>query len=156
MRVKFTFAIALLIIATALLWRFMQTSLYNKPVAQPPAHTGSGTAAGSSASAPDDHSGSAANAAQHPFFVALRYDKTRVLFLVDQLNDDTLPGGGLTQSLRTLDPAVAKLGVGRLWEPDEGLLQSYQELYSLAQTGDEWNLQVSANIHVPVVIQKPV
>src|SRR5579883_1906276 len=78
MRVKFTVATALLILATVLLWHYTQNSLSRKPASQTPKPRSSVNPSATPANnAPINAAGDSESAASRSTFVAMRYDKNR-------------------------------------------------------------------------------
>ncbi len=95
-------------------------------------------------------------AADEGTFVAIRYDKTHVLFRVADQRSDFEFGEDRAKDLHTLPEPIAKFGGGALWEPDAQLLADSRALYDRAPIGESWQLEITAGVSVPVIVQKPV
>jgi len=89
-------------------------------------------------------------------WVAVRFDKTHVVFLVGDESTDFALDEAHTKKLRSLGQTSADYGPGTLWEPDDELLAAQRKLFDLAHSGETWQLQVTANSQIPVVVQKGV
>ncbi len=89
-------------------------------------------------------------------FVAIRYDKTHVLFRVADPRSDFDFGEDRAKDLHTLPEPIAEFGGGSLWEPDAKLLTDYKALYDRAPVGETWQLEITAGLSVPVIVRKPV
>src|SRR5262249_25367082 len=93
---------------------------------------------------------------QEPTFVAIRFDKTRVLFRVVDERSDFEWSESQMQKLTNLGETATQSGGGTVYEPDDEILQAHTNLFKQAHAGDKWVLEVSAGKQVPVVVQKPV
>jgi hypothetical protein len=89
------------------------------------------------------------------FFVAIRYDKTHVLFRLGR-NADFVLDPERDKALRKLPDAVANYGTSAVWEPQTTLVDTLQDSFAPAHIGDQWRLEISAHSQIPVVLQKPV
>ena len=89
-------------------------------------------------------------------FVAIRYDKTHVLFRVAGQETDFELREDRTKTLNSLPKPVAEYGGDALWEPDAQLLAEHRKLFDHAPTGEQWQLEIAAGVRAPVVVQKPV
>lgn len=88
--------------------------------------------------------------------VAIRYDKTRVLFEVADERSDFQLDEARTQKLQTLGATSAEYGGGDVWKPDAELLSTYHELFERTHAGEEWRLEVSGNSRMAVFVKEPV
>jgi len=88
--------------------------------------------------------------------VAIRFDKTRVVFLVSDERSEFNLDEARTKKLHSLGEPVAEYGGGPLFEPDDELLQDQHELFDRAHAGEEWQLEISADSKMPVEIKQPV
>jgi hypothetical protein len=61
-----------------------------------------------------------------------------------------------SKKLHSLEKPIAEYDQGPVWEPDADLLNAHHELFDRAHAGERWELEVSANSRMPVVVQKPV
>jgi len=89
-------------------------------------------------------------------FIALRYDKTRVLFRLGDEGDFGLEDPEQEKTFHPLPPQVAEYGGAPPFELEPAVFESVKQHYEVAHVGDQWQLEVSAGARVPVVIQKPI
>ena len=88
-------------------------------------------------------------------FVAIRYDKTHVLFRLGA-NADFVLDPERDKALRKLPDAIANYGTSSVWEPQATLVETLRDSFAPAHVGDQWQLEISAHSQIPVVLQKPV
>lgn len=97
-------------------------------------------------------------------FMAFRYDSNRVLFRIGNERTAFCLSGNQFKGLRKLhaplpeyqkDDFVAFPGTD-LWEPSPDVLAANRALFDLAHAGERWQLEVSPNSRIPVIVQKPV
>jgi hypothetical protein len=89
-------------------------------------------------------------------FIALRYDKTHVLFRLGEKGDFTLRTEDDEKLLRPVPEATAKYGGASTFELDPKLDDQVRDAYSGAHAGEQWQLELHAGSRVPVTVQKPV
>ena len=88
-------------------------------------------------------------------FITPRYDSSRVIFL-DSATEDALDPK-LVERLPKLKPAIAELaGLDNLYEVDADFEYQHPQLFKITQTGEQWQLQISAGSTAQVVTEKPV
>jgi len=82
-------------------------------------------------------------------FIALRYDKTHVIFRLGDSDEFTL---------QEEDKSLLHSLPGRpeTFEPDAKVWDSIRERFDQAHVGEQWQLEVSAGSRIPVTIQKPI
>jgi len=113
--------------------------------------------------APPPPSGETRLSAAGPAFVAARYDATHVVFMVatdteSRFSNSPLsrPSGSPTRISAPPTPAAPLAGLDELWEPDSHSLHFFPEIVQKTLPGERWNLNFSANITIPVVIDRVV
>jgi hypothetical protein len=89
-------------------------------------------------------------------FIALRYDKTHVLFRLGEKGDFTLRTAEDEQLLHPVPEAIAKYGVAPAFDLDPRLDDQTRAAYSAAHVREQWELELQAGSRVPVTVQKPV
>lgn len=89
-------------------------------------------------------------------FIALRYDKTHVVFLFGNNIGFMLKGPDEEKMLHSLPNPVTKYGVAPTSEPDPKLWDSLRQNFEGAHVGERWQLEVSSGARIPVVVQKPI
>ncbi len=103
----------------------------------------SGAASGTPESTADDTSTA----------IAFRYDKTWVFFPAGYFEDFDW---GRTKDLKDLGAPIARNGPEGLWVADAELLRDNHELFNSAQSGEEWQLEISSSSRMAVIIKEPV
>lgn len=88
-----------------------------------------------------------------PTVIAFRYDKTRVFFPAGDFADFDWDR---TKKLKDLGAPTAKNGPEGLWVADAELLRDHHELFNSAQSGEEWQLEISSSSRMAVIIKEPV
>ena len=88
-------------------------------------------------------------------FVALRYDKTHVLFRLGESGDFTLEDPEQEKMFHQLAPPVAEYGA-QPSELEPAVFESVKQHYEPVHVGEQWQLEVLAGGRVPVTIQKPI
>jgi hypothetical protein len=88
-------------------------------------------------------------------FIAVRYDNTHVIFRLGDAGDFSLTKDQ-EKTLRSLPQPISVFGGAPAWELDSQLLQSLQSNFSGVHVGEQWQLELSENSRIPVVIEKPV
>jgi hypothetical protein len=89
-------------------------------------------------------------------FVALRCDKTHVLFLLGDNDSFGFGGPEEEKMLHSLPSPIAEYGGAPTSEPDPKIWDSLREHFNEAHVGERWQLEVSAGARIPVVMQKPI
>ena len=100
-------------------------------------------------------------AAAGPAFMAARYDATHVVFMVAAETESRFAaspyvGRNATKIPGPEMPAAPLAGLDELWEPDSQQLHFFPEIVQKTQLGEQWFLNVSADITIPVVIERTV
>jgi hypothetical protein len=88
-----------------------------------------------------------------PTVIAFRFDKTRVFFSAGDFADFDWDR---TKNLKDLGAPTAMNGPEGLWVADTELLRDHQELFNSAQSGEEWQLEISSSSQMVVIIKDPV
>jgi hypothetical protein len=98
-----------------------------------------------------------------PAFVAARYDATHVVFVVATDTESRFSNSPLNRSSGTptrisapAKPAAPLAGLDELWEPDSHSLHFFPEIVQKTRPGEQWNLSLSADTNIPVVIDRVV
>jgi len=98
-----------------------------------------------------------------PAFVAARYDATHVVFMVTSDTESRFSNSSLsrqsgnpTRISAPRKPAAPLAGLDELWEPDSHSLHFFPEIVQETQPGEQWNLSISADVTIPVVIERVV
>ena len=115
-----------------------------------------------SAAPPKPTSGSRLTAAG-PAFVAARYDRNHVVFIVaadtqNRFSDSPhrVFSGTPTRIAAPSHPAAPLAGLQELYEPDAQALHFIPKIVQETQTGDQWALNVSPDSNIAVTIERPV
>jgi hypothetical protein len=102
-------------------------------------------------------------AAAGPAFVAARYDRNHVVFVVttdaeQRFNSSPIRrlAGTPTKVAAPARPSAPLAGLQELWEPDSQSLHFYPKIIQAAQPGDQWLLSLSADATIPVAIERTV
>jgi hypothetical protein len=88
-------------------------------------------------------------------FIALRYDKTHVLFRPGD-NGDFYVDPEVEAMFHKLPESIAEYGGAETSEPDAKVWNSIREHFDQAHVGEQWLLELSAGSQIPVTVQKPV
>lgn len=96
--------------------------------------------------------------------MAFRYDRTRLVFRIGNEETQFCLSESQVKGLRKLDLPVPEYRKDDflwypgtdLWEPNPDVLAANQELFDQAHPGEQWQLEVSANSRIPVIVQKAV
>jgi len=98
-----------------------------------------------------------------PAFVAARFDRTHVVFIVTPETEtrfSTAPGlrlsGTPTKISAPAKPPAPLAGLQELYEPDSYSLHFFPKIVQKTQAGDQWMLNLSADSSIPVAIERPV
>ena len=96
-----------------------------------------------------------------PAFVAARYDATRVVFMVvaeteSRFASSSHLAGHPIKIPAPPKPAAPLAGLQELWEPDTQALHFFPEIVQKTQPGEQWWLNVSPALTIPVVIERAV
>ena len=110
---------------------------------------------------PPPPTGEARLGAAGPAFVAARYDATHIVFMVatdteSRFSPVNRPSGNPTRVSAPSKPAAPLAGLDELWEPDSHSLHFFPEVVRKTQLGEQWNLSVSVDSTIPVVIDRVV
>jgi hypothetical protein len=104
-------------------------------------------------------------------FIALRYDKTHVIFrlgdegdfFLDQEQEKTLRKVrgpifrfGDERALYSVPEPTVENGEAQIWELGPKLLQGLRANFNKVHVGEQWQLELSGDSRIPVVVQKPV
>src|SRR5580658_4144601 len=102
-------------------------------------------------------------AAAGPAFVAARYDRTHVVFVVTTDAESRFSDAPIrrlsvapTRVPASLTPAAPLAGLQELWEPDSQAIHFLPKIIQTTKSGDQWLLDLSANVTIPVVVEHPV
>jgi hypothetical protein len=113
--------------------------------------------------APPPPTGETRLSAAGPAFVAARYDATHVVFVVTTDAESRFSNSPLSRSAGTPTrisapnkPAAPLAGLDELWEPDSHSLHFFPEIVQKTHPGERWNLSLSADTTIPVVIDRVV
>jgi len=113
--------------------------------------------------APPSPTGESRLSAAGPAFVAARYDATHVVFMVatdteSRFSNSPLSrqSGNPTRLSAPSKPAAPLAGLDELWEPDSHSLHFFPEIVQKTQPGEQWNLSISSDFTIPVVIDRVV
>ena len=96
--------------------------------------------------------------------MAFRYDSTHLLFRIGNEETQFCLSEGQLKGLRKLELPVPEYKKDDfvwypgtdLWEPSPEVLAANRALFDLARPGAQWQLELSANSRIPVIVQKPV
>ncbi len=98
-----------------------------------------------------------------PAFVAARYDRTHVVFLVATDTESRFSASPISRFSATptkvaapANPAAPLAGLQELWEPDSHALHFFPEIVQKTQPGERWTLSLSPRSTIPVVIERVV
>lgn len=101
--------------------------------------------------------------ASAPAYVAVRYDKTHVVFMVatdTEARFSTSPhsqlAGGPIRIASPPKPSAPLAGLEELWEPDSSSLHFFPKIVQQTPPGEQWTLSVSPTTTIPVAIERPV
>jgi hypothetical protein len=88
-------------------------------------------------------------------FIALRYDKTHVLFRLGDSGDFYVQPEDEAM-FHKLPASIAEYGRAETSEPDAKLWHSIREHFDRAHVGEQWLLELSPGSRIPVTVQKPI
>jgi hypothetical protein len=88
-------------------------------------------------------------------FIALRYDKTHVLFRLGD-NGDFVVEPEVDAMFHKLPVPISEYGGAETSEPDTKIRDSIREHFEQAHVGEQWLLEVSSGSRIPVTVQKPI
>lgn len=88
-------------------------------------------------------------------FIALRYDKTHVLFRLGDSGDFYVEPE-VEAMFHKVPAPISEYGGAETSEPDPKTWDSIREHFEQAHVGDQWILEVSARSRIPVTVQKPI
>jgi hypothetical protein len=97
-----------------------------------------------------------------PSFIAVRYDASRVVFIVADDTESRFKSGvgrssaPLQKIPPASKPAAPLAGLQELWEADAAALFHLPESLKNTSAGEQWSLYVSPISILPVVIERPV
>ena len=96
-----------------------------------------------------------------PVYVAARYDASHVAFIVisdteSRFNPSPLMRSSLTKISAPAHPYAPLAGLQELWQPDSQYLHFLPKIIQTAQPGDQWILNVSPDLTIPVAIDHPI
>ena len=100
--------------------------------------------------------------AANPAYVAARYDETHVVFIVATdtearfSSSPLIRSGTHTRIAPALHPSAPLAGLQELWEPDSHSLHFFPKIIQITQPGDQWTLNVSPDLTIPVAIDRPI
>lgn len=89
-------------------------------------------------------------------FIAVRYDKTHVIFRLGGEGDFILEDPEQEKTFHQLPPQIAEYGLAPPSELDPAVFEKVKQHYAVANVGDHWELEVAPGVRAPVVIQKPI
>jgi hypothetical protein len=101
-------------------------------------------------------------AAAGPAYVAARYDKAHVVFLVASDTESRfstsphIQSVDLTRIPASRNPSAPLAGLQELWEPDPHALHFFPQIIQKAQPGEQWSLNLSQDTTIPVVIERVI
>jgi hypothetical protein len=102
-------------------------------------------------------------AAAGPAYVVARYDATHVVFMVATdtesrfSNSPFLHTSGIpTRIAESSKPSAPLAGLQELYEPDSQSLHFFPAVVQKTQPGERWSLSLSADMTVPVIIDRVV
>lgn len=104
------------------------------------------------------------NADDTSAFIAFRYDRTHLVFRIGNEETQFCLSPSQLKSLRKLDATIPDYKKDDflwfpgtdLWEPNPAVLSANRLLFDLAHSGEQWELELSANSRIPVIVQQPV
>jgi hypothetical protein len=98
-----------------------------------------------------------------PAFVAARYDRTHVVFIVSTDTEARFSGSPFSRTSGTPtrlpaspQPAAPLAGLQDLWEPDSQSLHFFPKIVQQTQPGEQWTLNVSPDLTIPVSIDRVI
>ena len=98
-----------------------------------------------------------------PAFVAARYDRTHVVFIVSTDTEARFSASPFSRTFGTAtripaspQPAAPLAGLQDLWEPDSQSLHFFPKIVQQTQPGEQWTLSVSPDLTIPVGIERVV
>jgi hypothetical protein len=112
--------------------------------------------------APPPATGEARLNAAGPAYVGARYDATHVVFVVATdtearfSNSPLIRSESPTRVSASAKPVAPLAGLEELWEPDSQSLHFFPKIVQTTQPGDQWSLNVSPDLTIPVSIDRVV
>ena len=98
-----------------------------------------------------------------PAFVAARYDRTHVVFVVTTDAESRFSqtplrrlAGTPTRIPASLNPAAPLAGLQELWEPDPSSIHFLPKIIQTAQSGDQWILSLTSSAAIPINVEHPI
>jgi len=88
-------------------------------------------------------------------FIALRYDKTHVLFRLRD-SGDFYAKPEVEAMFHKLPASISEYGGSATSEPDAKIWDSIREHFDQAHVGEQWLLELSAGSRIPVTVLKPI
>jgi hypothetical protein len=88
-------------------------------------------------------------------FIALRYDKTHVLFRLGD-SGDFYAQPEVEAMFHKLPASISEYGGAETSEPDAKIWDSIREHFDQAHVGEQWLLELSAGSRIPVTVRKPI
>jgi len=100
-------------------------------------------------------------AAAGPTYVAARYDDAHVAFIVvsdteSRFHPSPLMRSQLTKISAPARPFAPLAGLQELWQPDTQALRFFPKIIQTSQPGDQWILNVSPDLTIPVSIDRAI
>jgi hypothetical protein len=96
-----------------------------------------------------------------PTYVAARYDDAHVAFIVvsdteSRFHPSPLMRSQLTKISAPARPFAPLAGLQELWQPDTQALHFFPKIIQTSQPGDQWILNVSPDLTIPVSIDRAI
>jgi hypothetical protein len=88
-------------------------------------------------------------------FIALRYDKTHILFRLGNSSDFYVQPE-VEAMFHKLPEPISEYGGAETSEPDAKIWDSIREHFDQAHVGEQWLLELSAGSRISVTVQKPI
>jgi hypothetical protein len=88
-------------------------------------------------------------------FIALRYDKTHVVFHPGEASEFSLEQNQ-DKTLHRLPDATSQYVTASTFAIDSELLASQRNKFDAAHLGEQWQLELCEDSHIPATISKPV
>lgn len=117
--------------------------------------------AAASAEPQPELTGASRLAAAGPAYVAVRYDKAHVVFLVasdteSRFSTSPLQSGELTRIPAPRHPSAPLAVLQELWEPDPRSLHFFPQIIQTTRPGEQWSLSLSPDTTIPVTIERVI
>jgi hypothetical protein len=96
-----------------------------------------------------------------PTYIAARYDDSHVAFIVvsdteSRFHPSPLMRSALTKISTSPRPYAPLAGLQELWQPDNQSLHFFPKVIQTTNPGDQWNLNISPELTIPVSIERPI